>query len=154
MIKQVIIVINSIIVLCNVSCNSRIDDKKIVEYVDNNDYNKVEKWIKNGGNPNLILPDSSTLLYIATGPHGGFEVTKILVKSGARIDKGQGKYTPLMNAASWCNYDIVEFLLENNANPNLKNEMNQTALQEVGDCNNCPAEIRTKSLLTKVTIKN
>lgn len=151
MTKRKYLLISVTFLLFTLSFCTQIDNSKIVEYVDNNDYNKVEKWLKNGGNPNIILPDSSTLLYIATGPHGGMEVTKILVEAGSDVNKGQCKYTPLMNAASWTNYLIVEYLLDHNANPNLKNNFGKTALQVIGFCNNCPSEVKTRSLLEKVT---
>jgi len=138
--------------ICFAACNTSIDNSKIDEYVKNNDSVKVEKWLKNGGNPNILLPDNYTLLYIATGPDGGFAVTKLLVDAGANVDKGCGVYTPLMNAASWDAHNVIKFLLDHKANPNLKNEKGQTALQVIGNCNNCPSEIKTKSLLKKATI--
>ncbi|HPN68156.1 MAG TPA: ankyrin repeat domain-containing protein [Saprospiraceae bacterium] len=153
MTKRKYLLLSVTFLLFTLSFCTQINNSKIVEYVDDNDYNKVEKWLKNGGNPNIILPDNSTLLYIATGPHGGIEVTKILIEAGADVNKGHFDYTPLMNAASWTNYLMVEYLLDHKANPNLKNISGKTALQVIGYCNNCPSEVKTRSLLEKVTLK-
>jgi ankyrin repeat protein len=153
MTKRKYLLISVTFLLFILSFCTQIDNSKIVEYVENNDYIKVEKWLNIGGNPNIILPDNSTLLYIATGPRGGMEVTKILIEAGADVNKGQSDYTPLMNAASWTNYLIVEYLLDNKANPNLKNKSGKTALQVIGYCKSCPSEVKTRSLLEKVTLK-
>ncbi len=119
----------------------------IIDFVAVNDSANVAKWLNEGGDPNYPLPDSSSLLYLATGPHGGNQVMELLVKAGAKINKGAGKYTPLMNAASWTNYDAVTFLLDNGADPNLMNENGQTALEVIGVCK-CEDEIKTRNLLT------
>jgi ankyrin repeat protein len=55
-----------------------------------------------------------------------------LLEAGADPNHGSGKYTPLMNAASWVRYDAVQLLLERGADPLLKNERGQTALEVVG----------------------
>jgi len=148
-VQNIILVCSMILIIA--ACNSSFDNSRIVEYVENNDSIKVEKWLKDGGNPNILLPDSCTLLYYATGPRGGLAVTKLLVDAGANVDKGVGKYTPLMNAACWIAYDCVKYLLDHKANPNLINEDGKTALQGTGSCNGCSDEIMTKSLLKKVT---
>jgi len=120
----------------------------IEEYVVNNNYIVVRTWLFLGGNPNRLLPYDNSLLYIATGPKGGLEVAKVLVDAGADVNKGQAKFTPLMNAASWGAYDIVQFLLDHGADPNLKNEMGKNALQEAD------YDAWTRYTLEKVTSKD
>ena len=87
-----------------------------------NDSRGVQLWISRGGNPN-----NKGLLDMATGPKGGHEVLKVLVKSGLDINEITYDYTPLMNAASWCNYEAVKYLLEQGADANIKNSKGKTA---------------------------
>jgi hypothetical protein len=63
-------------------------------------------------NPNLRTHEGCTLLYSATGPHGGNEILRVLVMEEANVNEGCGKYTPLRNAASWVNYEGVMILLD------------------------------------------
>ncbi len=81
-----------------------------------------------GGDPNLRTADGS-LAYIATGPHGGDAVLAILLQHGADPNRGFGRYTPLMNAASWCDLHAVQILIAAHANPRLRNERGQTAVE-------------------------
>ena len=104
----------------------------IAQAVDGNEAGYVKKWLKSGGNPNLTNAYGESLLYIATGPHGGHEVLEALLAAGAKLEMGAGKYTPLMNAASWCDLEAVQLLHNHGANPNAQNERGQRALDVVG----------------------
>jgi Ankyrin repeats (many copies) len=95
----------------------------------------MDIWLFLGGNPNLISPVDGSLLYAATGPYGGDEVTERLLTGGADPNKGLGLYTPLMNAASWVDIDAVRLLLRYGADPTLRNERGQTALDVVSRAN-------------------
>lgn len=89
----------------------------IAQAVQDNQVGLVRDWLKAGGDPNQTNASGESLLYIATGPHGGNEVLEVLLAAGANVDKGASEYTPLMNAASWCNLEGVRLLLKHGANP-------------------------------------
>jgi ankyrin repeat protein len=108
------------------------ESTNIAQAVDGNEAGYVKEWLKSGGDPNLTNAHGESLLYIATGPHGGHEVLEALLAAGAKIEMGAGKYTPLMNAASWCDLEAVQLLLKHGANPNAQNERGQRALDVVG----------------------
>ena len=120
------------IVLLLIGCSFQNEDS-IFSWVDSNNHVEVEKWLNNGGNPNLKTKDGESLLYIATGPHGGNEVLRVLLKHKVNVNEGQGKYTPLMNAASWINYEAVTWLLNAGADATLKNENGQSAIDVIGN---------------------
>jgi ankyrin repeat protein len=92
----------------------------------------LKLWLKSGGSPNAKNNDGASLLYVATGPKGGNQVVKVLLKAGADPNVGRGSVTPLMNAATWANAEAVALLLAAGANPLLKDESGRTAMQQVG----------------------
>lgn len=108
---------------------------------DANDVEALRRYLESGGDPNLCHEDGSSLLYIATGPHGGIEVVRLLINHGADPDLGFGEYTPLMNAASWVSFDAVKMLVEAGANPTLKNSQGQTAFQCTGRAGGSELEV-------------
>lgn len=130
MIERLILSVG-LVSLLFVSCSGRGDDE-VFSWVNRNEPDRVEEWLKRGGTPNLRTRDGCSLLYLATGPHGGNEVLRVLVKGGADVDEGCRKYTPLMNAASWVNYEGVMILLDAGADPNLRNESGQQAIDVIG----------------------
>jgi hypothetical protein len=84
--------------------------------VDRNDPAVLRRWLDQGGDPNATL-DGRSLLYVATGPHGGAEVLDVLLERGADPELGASGYTPLMNASSWCWLAGVRKLAEAGADP-------------------------------------
>jgi uncharacterized protein len=103
----------------------------IQDAVRNEDVEYVKQWLKNGGNPNFSFNDES-LLYIATGPKGGTSIVQLLLDAGANPDVGAGDYTPLMNAASWCNLNSVKILLASGADYNAKLKNGKGVIDCVG----------------------
>jgi len=103
------------------------------EMVDANDTHRLSEWLSSGGDPDLIVGNES-LLYVATGPHGGHEVLRLLLDAGADPNKGMVTYSPLMNAASWCRLEACKLLVEHGADPKARNSKGETALAVVGCC--------------------
>jgi ankyrin repeat protein len=128
LLKSILYLVVSILVGCT---DRVISVEEAFKAVDSNDSSTLKKFLEQGGNPNSLNSANDSLLYVATGPHGGYQVLKLLLESGADPDKGSGKYTPLMNASSWCWLDGVKLLVENGANLELKNSRDQTALETV-----------------------
>ncbi len=80
----------------------------IVDAVVRNDVEFVRNW---SGDINGVV-DGEHLLDVATGPRGGSDVVRELLRKGANPNgDGQG-YSPLMNAASWVNPESVRLLLD------------------------------------------
>lgn len=121
-------------------------EEEIQKAVVTNNTVALGRWLENGGNPNQLIGGNS-LLYIATGPKGGYEITKLLIENGAAINVGVGKFTPLMNAASWTNLKTVQLLLDHGADKNLMNTRGETAYELIGDCGDCPEMETLKKLL-------
>lgn len=65
------------------------------------------------------------------GVLGGNAVLAILLRHAADPNRGFGRYTPLMNAASWCDLDGLRLLIAAHADPDLKNEHGETAIDTV-----------------------
>ena len=104
----------------------------IFDAVSNNDAAYVQRWLKEGGDPNLKDSSGQSLLYVATGPKGGNAVLAALLRAGANPNEGAHGYTPLMNAASWVDLTAVQLLLKHGADPKLRNSRGQVALDVVG----------------------
>lgn len=82
--------------------------RTILEAVERNDVEFVRSW---SGDANQVI-EGEHLLDVATGPKGGSEVVRELLRKGANPN-GDGKgYSPLMNAAAWVNVDSVRMLLD------------------------------------------
>jgi ankyrin repeat protein len=118
-------------------------NQSIEAAVRENDVAFVEQWLSDGGNPDYVDNQRQSLLYLATGSHGGLEVMDVLLEAGANPDLGlvASNYTPLMNASSWVNLAAVDELLEAGADPTLKNSSGQTALETVGNAKGAEQEV-------------
>ena len=62
---------------------------------------------------------------------GDLEIVKLLVKTGASVDVAEnpGGWTPLLQATDQHHADVVRFLLEHGANPNIKTRLGKTPLR-------------------------
>ena len=87
------------------------------------DVDFVCELAKNGDGGNTAL------WYAAQGPWpGGIEVAKVLVKAGAEINRQcEHGRTALHMAAAWGHLDMVKFLLEQSADPSIRDEENMTS---------------------------
>jgi len=85
-----------------------------------NEYAQVAHEINLGLDPNTVNGVGDSLLHVATGARGGYEVVDVLLKAGADPNAltSQGR-SPLHIAAGWCQSDIVRRLLEGGADPHL-----------------------------------
>ena len=115
-----------------VSCASRpVSVAEAFGAVDANDVGILRRYLDGGGDPNALAKNGASMLYVATGPHGGEGVLRLLLERGADPNRGSGLYTPLMNAASWCWRDGTRLLLDAGADIHRKNEDGKTALETV-----------------------
>ncbi len=121
-----------VVVISLIGCGreSKVD---VYTAVRTNNTAALQDYLDGGGSPDATTKEGESLLYLATGPKGGTDVLKLLLKNGADPDKGYAKYTPLMNAASWACLEICQLLVESGADPCLKNSKNLTAVQCVGN---------------------
>jgi hypothetical protein len=78
-----------------------------------NDAHAVRQFIERGSDFRRGA-DGSDLVYLATGPKGGSDVLRELLKAGASPDGLDPKspYTPLMNAASWASLESCRLLID------------------------------------------
>ena len=132
-------------------CCSVLAKDKVVSWVSENNGRKLEEWLKAGGDPNLRDENGCTLLYVATGPHGGNDVVRVLIAHAGNVNAGCGKYTPLMNAASWGNDAAVQLLLTAGADPNLKNEEGRRAVDLIGNDGDRVHQERIRQILLGAT---
>lgn len=92
-------------------------EAEIAAAVRDNDVAAVRQYLESGGDPDAVSRDGAPLIYLATGPRGGVEVLAVLIASGADLEQtAENARTPLMNAAGWCDAQMVEMLLEAGAN--------------------------------------
>lgn len=122
-------------------------NEEIAQAIQENNIKGMTLWLENGGDVNQSLDHQQSPLYIATGPKGGKEALELLLEKGAKVDVGAGKYTPLMNAASWVDLESVRLLLAKGADKTLTNEDGKTAYDLIGKCGNCPEFSKVKALL-------
>jgi len=116
--------------------------------VDADDAQTLRRFLDEGGSPNELADNGASMLYVATGPHGGEAVLELLLERGADANVGYGLYTPLMNASSWCWLDGVRLLVEAGADLHRKNERHETAMETVcksgGDRDGVVAYLRAR----------
>ncbi len=99
--------------------------KKILRLIEQLQIEAVANLLNLGQSPHRqksFLCSFESPLVIAVSKNS-FELVKLLLKHGARIDEeGTNGITPLRLACYMDNSKMVEFLLQNNANPNYKSK--------------------------------
>jgi len=100
--------------------------------VRNNDVAKLVQFFEQGVGPDAMNEDGDSLLYVASGAKGGFEVAQFLIASGADLDliSREGR-TALHTAAAWCNSQIVALLLDAGARTDIANSEGKIAMDVV-----------------------
>lgn len=106
-------------------------DDPVVGAVRYNDMSKLSSFLLQGGDPNLRSKDQDHLLYIASGPLGGVEVARALIRAGADIDaKSRNGRTAFQNAVGWCDLGMIKLLVEAGADTKMP-KSEQDALKVV-----------------------
>ncbi|MGH1541243.1 MAG: ankyrin repeat domain-containing protein [Arenicella sp.] len=111
--------------------DNNIELNEVIQAVDLNDTRALKLFLDQGGDPDMLSESGSSMLYIATGPHGGHGVLEMLLEAGANPNIGNHSYTPLMNASSWCNLSSVKTLIKFGADVSIENSRGKTALETV-----------------------
>lgn len=90
----------------------------------------IELLCERGANPDAFDADGFTALHIAAGENNT-EVLQTLISWKADLDllcSGDGFSTALHIACAWQNEEAVALLLENGADPTIRNDEDETAL--------------------------
>ncbi len=89
----------------------------------------VKLLLKEGLSPNISDEKDMTPLHWAVGRAGNVETVQALLEAGANVDvKGQFGYTPLQMAVLGGRFKLAQVLLKAGADPLLKNNDNETAV--------------------------
>lgn len=133
-----------VLALTFAACQSRQKEDPIVAAVLQNDVAEIEAWLAAGGDPDFKSQSGDPLIYLATGPKGGEAAVRALVAAGADVDAAspEGR-TPLHNAASWCDVDLVIALLSAGADRSLPGKNGENVVDAV--CK-APADKRAQTL--------
>ena len=96
-----------VVLILNISCR----EHKAFKYLENNEVSKLEGLLKTN---NSVLTKRDQGDYTLLGKaviNGQLEMVKLLVNRGSEIDSLQGRYllTPVMEAASYGQYEIAQF---------------------------------------------
>ena len=106
--------------------------QKIFKAYSNNNYDKIESYLKKKKDPNILNKDNVPLLFLASSDNN-LPIVKLLIKYNATIDIkiGNGKVTPFFMACANNSYDVVAYLIEKNATINYRVEAagNQTPIR-------------------------
>jgi ankyrin repeat protein len=103
-------------------------DEDLLKAVQARDKTKVAQLLAAGANPNAKGFQGRTALHLAVILKPDKSITELLLQAGAQVD-GQGGFgTPLIEAASWGNTEVVELLWSKGANVNATNSLGSTAL--------------------------
>jgi len=104
----------------------------IANVVRDNNVAELERYLSLGGDPNEVSRDGFPLIYLATGPRGGMDALVMLLEAGvdpnSRATNGR---SVLMNAAGWCDAEMVYRLLRAGADPSYRGPDNKTARDSV-----------------------
>lgn len=90
----------------------------------NNNYNLIKFLIENGAAINDKDIDGLTPLHFSCIYSKSSEIPELLVKNGASINvKNTEGWTPIMAAALYGNTETIKYLMDNNADIELKNDL-------------------------------
>ncbi|KAL7829183.1 hypothetical protein AOLI_G00300680 [Acnodon oligacanthus] len=89
------------------------------------DARTVESLLRQGADPNLVLPEGMAAVHLAAGKESekGLRCLKLILQYGAdpNLRSSEG-LTPLHISASWGCYQNLKLLLKNGGNPSLKDQ--------------------------------
>ena len=96
--------------------------RELIDAVEGNKKEEVERFIKEGVNPDFKDRCGTPLLHFAPND-GDADVVKLLVESGVDINAYDGyKTTKLMQVCASGNLKLAEYLLKHGADPTLQDE--------------------------------
>ncbi|XP_069832753.1 uncharacterized protein [Dendropsophus ebraccatus] len=105
--------------------------RRLCEAVENEDAREVENLLKNGADPNLILPTGIAAIHLASGKESECALrclTLILQHSGNPNVRSTDDLTPVHVAASWGCCKALIFLLRKGGDPTIQDQDGNTAL--------------------------
>ncbi len=102
---------------------AKVDTNDYLRDVMNDKYEEVKYHLEQGVPIDAYNEDGSALYLAVRGAHS-LEITKLLLKHGAAVDKGstKGHFTPLMVAIEFGLEEIFDLLMEYNADVTKENE--------------------------------
>ncbi len=117
-----------------------IGTNKLVNAINQNNFSEIEKLLKNGANPNLVVGQGSLLnLLTCSTTANSLQVAELLLKNGANINqKDSLGNTPLIYSVQQNNPQMVALLIRHKADVNLQIENGATALTCAVYDNNLP----------------
>lgn len=105
------------------------DKNKIFAWAYSGKLNEIEKYLEQGGNPNLKYPPEISLLYLATSTKNP-DFISLLLKHGANPDikSSEFGFTPLHIACESNDIDSIKALIKGGANPYIKTKEGNTPI--------------------------
>jgi hypothetical protein len=106
------------------------------QLVNSAEYGKLEEvqfLLKSGIDPNFGIGEHKTSPLKAATIMGHFPIVKLLVRSGANVNEKYSDHyvaTPIWYAANNGDFEIVEYLLDNGADPNVEDRNGWTPLRQ------------------------
>jgi len=115
------------------ACASQ-QDKALIEAAGDGDIERMRQLINGGADVDVFALDSWTPLTIAAS-NGRLDAAKLLVQSGADVNKSVAGLSPLFFAARNGHVTVVQFLLEKNAKLTFPDVNREKFLAEVKSFN-------------------
>ena len=112
----------------------------LVNAINQNNIPALEKALKSGANPNLIVGQGSLLcLLTCSNTESSLLLAEALLKAGAHVDLPDTfGNTPLMDSIQENNLKMIQLLIRHKADLNLQNKNGETALMQAVDAKNLP----------------